>query len=148
MTDLQQEAEADEGEEFVERMELVECEATVGNRTSGFRCLLAKFGPMMPVTAPMQVSLLFPKDTTGCRMSSKDKDKMKALQKRKLPVAVLVQRGTCFFHQKAMQAQSLGGVALIVANTQRRPAEVMTTPLKVGPRAAARQPRWHSRTVN
>lgn len=115
----------------MERMEVVECEATVSNRTSGFRCLLAKFGPMMPVTAPMEVALLFPKDTTGCRVSSKDRSRMKALQKRGLPVALLVQRGTCFFHQKAMKAQSLGAVALIVANTQRRPAEVMTTPLKV-----------------
>ena len=115
----------------LERFEGVECEAEVdGEERSGFVCLLAKFGPPVPVTAPLHVAVLTLKDPTGCTLSKEDKAAFRALSRNR-HVAVFADRGLCYFHLKALVAQRLGAVALIVGNNQRRPAEVMTAPNKV-----------------
>ena len=118
----------DEDDEL-QRMGRVECNVLVPKEEAGgFRCVLANFGGPVSVTKPSRAMVIQLQDPYGCKRSIEDVPPSKTIRGKIHPFAVLVDRGKCYFHEKAKLAQDMGASFLIVANSQRRPAEKMAGP--------------------
>lgn len=113
----------------------VECEIVEPEQARvAFRCVKATFGYPVSVTKPMLLTVVAAPagKRSGCNLRITDVPKRwRQRGKHARPFALLVDRGKCFFHEKALAAQRAGASAVIVANTDRRGAQLMSTPSTV-----------------
>ena len=78
------------------------------------KCAPAKFGPPLPRN-PIQSTLIVPKPYHGC---SKLIDKYTGK-------ILLMPRGKCFFHEKAIHAQRAGAVGVVISNSREDGGDVI-----------------------